>query len=80
MNGPGRIIGVENGDPLDHDPSQASDRRAFGGLCLSLIQSTGEPGNITINASAEGLEPGIDVEIPAGVPAQLEPSGGPPCP
>lgn len=56
IRGAGRIIGVGNGNPLDHDSHKAEQRKAFLGKCLAIIQSTRTQGKITIDASAEGLE------------------------
>jgi beta-galactosidase len=39
----------------DHDPFQSDRRRAFNGLCLMIIQSTGKPGKVRLVASADGL-------------------------
>lgn len=53
--GPGRIIGVDNGQPDSHEPYKANRRRAFNGLALVLVQSNGHPGQITLSASAPSL-------------------------
>jgi len=58
VQGPGRIIGVDNGDPLSHEPFQSNQRRVFHGLCLAIVQSTTEPGQIEVTATAPGLTPG----------------------
>jgi beta-galactosidase len=58
VQGPGRIIGVDNGDPVSHEPFQADQRRAFNGLCLAIVQSTTTPGTLQITASAPGLVAG----------------------
>jgi beta-galactosidase len=55
VKGPGRIIGVDNGNPVSHEPFQANRRLAFNGLCLAIVQSTGAAGEIQINASSPGL-------------------------
>ena len=39
VGGPGRVIGVGNGDPSSHEPDRASKRKAFNGLCMALVQS-----------------------------------------
>ncbi|MCB1120097.1 MAG: DUF4982 domain-containing protein, partial [Verrucomicrobiae bacterium] len=56
--GPARLLGVENGDPLDHALHKVPQRKAFRGKCLLILQSTGEPGTITVTASSDGLEAG----------------------
>ena len=62
--GPGKIIGVGNGDPNDHEAdvfvgSQANwSRSLFNGLGQIIVQSTRSAGEIKLTASAEGLAPG----------------------
>jgi beta-galactosidase len=64
IEGSGRIIGVDNGNPQDHDSYQAQQRRAFNGLCLAVLQSSGEPGRIRFTAHSQGLkEASVEVTI-----------------
>lgn len=56
LSGNGRIIGVGNGDPSSHEPDQAEKRHAFNGLCMAIIQSTKQPGDIRVDATSPGLE------------------------
>lgn len=56
ISGPGKIIGVGNGNPVDHDPHKASQRKAFNGLCLAIVQSTRKSGEIHIKAASDGLK------------------------
>jgi beta-galactosidase len=61
LTGPGKILGVGNGDPScrEADRPDATDvamRSAFNGLCLALLQATDEAGTIHLEASAAGLE------------------------
>jgi len=56
ITGPGKIIGVENGDILDLAPHKVKYRKAFKGKCLLLIQAMDEKGMIEINATSEGLK------------------------
>jgi beta-galactosidase len=53
--GPGRVIGVGNGNPTSLEPDRASQRRAFNGLCQAIVQSVGPAGAIRISAAADGL-------------------------
>jgi len=75
VEGPAAVIGVDNGNPRDHDPFKASARRAHHGLCLAVIQGTGQAGRVRITARTEGLAPQtIELEaVPTpqarGVPA-----------
>ncbi|MCW3061812.1 MAG: Beta-galactosidase/beta-glucuronidase [Capsulimonas sp.] len=56
VTGPGRIVGVGNGDPSDHSPDKATQRRAFNGHCLVDVGAKG-PGKIVVTARAPGLAP-----------------------
>ena len=55
VEGPARIIGVDNGSQVSHESFKAPRRKAFHGKCLVVIQSTTEPGVIRLTAHAEGL-------------------------
>jgi len=60
LTGPGRIIGVGNGDPSCHeadkpDQQDSAVRSAFSGLCMVFVQATKQAGPIQIEASADGL-------------------------
>jgi len=57
VEGVGQLIGVDNGDPVDHDSFKADSRKALCGLCLGIVQSGREPGDITIRVSADNLAP-----------------------
>jgi len=52
----GRIVGVDNGLQTSHESFKAHDRKAFNGLCLSVIQSTEKAGRITLEARSDGLK------------------------
>jgi beta-galactosidase len=56
LSGPGKIIGVGNGDPSCHEPDKATKRSAFNGLCMAFVQATKQAGEIRVVASASGLE------------------------
>jgi beta-galactosidase len=56
VTGPGRLLGVGNGNPANHEPDNANHRNAFNGLCLAIIQSTRERGAIRIQANSPGLK------------------------
>jgi beta-galactosidase len=58
IQGEGKIIGVDNGDPGSHEDFKGSRRKAFGGLCLAIVQSTAKPGRIQLTATSPGLKPG----------------------
>ena len=54
LTGAGRILGVDNGQPDSHESYQGPSRRAFNGLALVVLQSTGAPGTFTLSASSPG--------------------------
>ena len=56
VEGPARIIGVENGDILDLSPHKVNYRKTFNGKCLLLIESTDKAGTITITAESKGFK------------------------
>lgn len=57
VTGSGTLIGVGNGDPTSHESDIGSVRKAFSGFCMAIVQSTKQPGQITIEASSPGLKP-----------------------
>lgn len=70
-NGPGSIIGVGNGDPSCHEPDKASNRSAFNGLCMAIVQSKrGEVGTISITVTSEGLQ-SATVEVAAATASPI---------
>lgn len=57
VEGPGKIVGVDNGDPTSHLSMKGDRMKAFHGLCLVVVQSTSMKGEITLKASSEKIEP-----------------------
>jgi beta-galactosidase len=55
VSGQGKLIGVGNGDPTDHESDKSTSRKAFAGLCMAVVQSTKTAGNITVEAMSPGL-------------------------
>lgn len=55
LTGNGKLIGLENGNPVDHEPFKSEQRKVFNGLGLAIIQSGTTPGKVTLTGSAEGL-------------------------
>jgi beta-galactosidase len=60
IEGPGKIIGTGNGNPSSHEPDKASQRMAFNGYCMVLVQTSKTPGNIHLTASSGQLK-GTDI-------------------
>jgi beta-galactosidase len=57
LEGEGKLIGVDNGDPQSHDDYKATRVKAFNGLCLAIVQSTAKPGQIVMTATSQELKP-----------------------
>ncbi len=61
LDGPGRILGVGNGDPSSHEPDVCLDgnwqRHLFNGYCQVIVQAGTEPGPLSFTATSEGLWP-----------------------
>lgn len=63
IEGPGKIIATDNGNPADMVPFPSLRRKAFNGLALAVVRSIeNKPGVITITFKSEGLRHG-DVKI-----------------
>ena len=72
LEGEGRIIGVDNGDPTDLSSYQGSDdshasRRTFSGKALIIVQTSKTAGTIRVSASGEGLASSV-IEINSAAP------------
>jgi beta-galactosidase len=60
VDGPGKIIATDNGDATSFEPFQGTERHAFNGLALVIVQANrGEPGTITVSATSPGLKEGV---------------------
>ncbi len=57
VTGPGRIIGVGNGNPVSHEADRATTRLTFNGLCQAILQTDRRGGDIAVTARAPGLRP-----------------------
>ena len=55
VTGPGKLVGVGNGDPTDQSPDKGTSRKAFSGYCMALIQTEKTPGTITVEATSPRL-------------------------
>jgi beta-galactosidase len=67
LAGPGQVAGVGNGDPSSHDPDKATQRHAFNGLCLAVVQAGDRMGTLKLTASSPGLKSAeIEVAVAPG--------------
>jgi beta-galactosidase len=65
ITGPGVIAAVDNADNASIEPFQASERRAYQGICFAMIKATGAGPKIVITAEAVGLKSGsVAIETP----------------
>ncbi len=55
VEGPGRLVGLDNGDSTDMDPWKGTSRRLFSGKLLAMIAATEEAGDVTVTVESEGL-------------------------
>jgi beta-galactosidase len=55
VQGEGKLIGVDNADPMSHEDYKSNRRNAFNGLCMAIIQSTAKAGQIQIVATSPSL-------------------------
>ena len=62
ISGNGEIAGVGSGSPTDMSSFQQPSKKSWQGKCLAIIRPKGAPGNIVLNATAEGLK-GAEIEI-----------------
>ena len=56
LTGPGKLIGVGNGDPSCHEPGKADNRSAFNGLAQAIVQTTFSGGEILLKAESPDLK------------------------
>ena len=55
VSGPASIIAVDNGNMMDHDPFQATERKLYQGHALAILRATGSSGQVTVTATADGI-------------------------
>ena len=63
VEGPGRIIGIENGNLSSLDDPKDLVHKAYRGRGLAILQATRRPGQIRLTARAEGLD-STSIELP----------------
>jgi beta-galactosidase len=69
--GPGAIIGLNDGNPNNHEPEKGDRHSVFHGLAQVILQGgLGGRGKLTLRASSEGLAAGeVAIDV-AAVPAR----------
>jgi beta-galactosidase len=65
ISGPGVIAAVDSADNISIEPFQATERRAYQGVCFAMVKATPAAGKFVIKAEADGLKAGsIALETP----------------
>jgi beta-galactosidase len=65
VEGSGKLIGLDNGNPADHTSMKSDSRKVFNGLALAAVQSRYNlPGSIRVTVTSPGLK-GSAVEVVA---------------
>jgi beta-galactosidase len=55
LQGAGKLLGVDNGNPASHESFQASERKTFDGLALAVVEAGGDPGEFRVSVTSEKL-------------------------
>ena len=64
----GTIAGLDNGDPINHEPFQGTQHKAFHGLALAVLKSDYDgTGPLTLTATADGLPP-VSTQVTVAAP------------
>ncbi len=58
IDGPAKLIGLDNGNPMSHESYKGKSRNAFNGLCLAILQSGSDVGEVHVTATSSGLNSG----------------------
>jgi beta-galactosidase len=58
ISGPGAIVGLDGGDPTNHDSYKGTSHAAFSGKLMALVQSTTTAGTVTLKATSGSLTSG----------------------
>ena len=65
ISGPGKIVGLDNGNPISLESFKGSQRQAFNGKCLAIVQSTGTEGEIVLIASTSPVPNNVALRKPS---------------
>jgi beta-galactosidase len=71
LSGPATIIGLNNGDPTNHEPEKGSQHSTYRGLAQIIVQSKRDGvGTLTLHAASPGVAAG---DVSVNVTAAAEP-------
>lgn len=63
VSGAGELVGVDNGNPIDHDCLKGTKKALFSGKALAVVRSVkGQKGNITLTVQGLGNSYKIDIK------------------
>jgi beta-galactosidase len=65
VSGAGELMAVGTANPISEELYVGNKRKAFEGRLMAVVRSTGQAGDITVKASAEGLA-GAETRVTAG--------------
>ena len=75
IEGPGKLAGVGNAEPLGTESFQRLERTTFRGRCVAVVKSTLRNGTITLMASSDGLTgDSVVIETTGGVTSNTAPA------
>jgi beta-galactosidase len=66
VNGPAQVIGVDNGDMMDHEPFLASQRTLYDGNVCAIVRAMGTAGSVTLTAAPVEREDAVLAKSLAG--------------
>jgi beta-galactosidase len=55
VQGEGKLIGVDNGNPASHESFQANERKTFDGLALAVVEAGDDSGEFRISVTSKKL-------------------------
>ena len=55
VNGRGKLLATDNGNPVSHESFQSPVIKSFHGLAIAIIQASEKPGTVAITAECAGL-------------------------
>lgn len=59
LEGPGKIVGLANGDPTNHESFKGNKHSAFNGKCLVIVQAERQTESLQLTATSPGLEKAV---------------------
>jgi beta-galactosidase len=73
VEGPAKVIAVDNGDQFSHDSYQSNTRPAFNGMAIAYVQAGRTGGHVKVVAKSGALrEAAVEFDVaPAPAPAAL---------